>query len=77
MRCCRWVLLALVLGLVGVVPDGATAVAGRARCRPTVYINNGGGGTISTIDVKTRTKHPDDIPVGARPGALAVTPCRR
>jgi DNA-binding beta-propeller fold protein YncE len=29
---------------------------------------------VSTIDVKTRTKHPDDIPVGAFPFEVAVTP---
>ncbi len=31
-------------------------------------------GTVSTIDVKTRTKDPTDIPVGALPIAVAVTP---
>jgi YVTN family beta-propeller protein len=29
---------------------------------------------VSTIDVKTRTKHPDDIPVGSGPQGLAITP---
>jgi YVTN family beta-propeller protein len=32
---------------------------------------------VSTIDVKTRTKHPADITVGAQPLRIAVTPCRR
>jgi hypothetical protein len=32
---------------------------------------------VSTIDVKTRTKHPTDITVGAQPVAVAITPCRR
>jgi hypothetical protein len=32
---------------------------------------------VSTIDVKTRTKHPDDINVGVAPFQVAVTPCRR
>jgi YVTN family beta-propeller protein len=30
--------------------------------------------TVSTIDVETRTKHPDDIPVGLFPAGVAVTP---
>jgi DNA-binding beta-propeller fold protein YncE len=29
---------------------------------------------VSTIDVKTRVKHPDDIPVGLFPLGVAVTP---
>ena len=33
--------------------------------------------TVSTIDVKTRPKHPDDINVGVAPFQVAVTPCRR
>jgi hypothetical protein len=32
---------------------------------------------VSTIDVKTRTKNPTDIPVGSNPIRVAVTPCRR
>jgi len=32
---------------------------------------------VSTIDVKTRTKDPTDIPVGASPGTVAIPPCRR
>ena len=81
MRRFRWVLGVLVFGLsgalVGVVPDGVSAVAGRARCRPTAFVTNAIGGTVSTIDVKTRTKHPTDIPVGSRPFGVAITPCRR
>jgi YVTN family beta-propeller protein len=29
---------------------------------------------VSAIDVKTRTKHPTDIPVGAGPAGMALTP---
>ena len=29
---------------------------------------------MSTIDVKTRTKHPDDIAVGTYPAGVAITP---
>jgi YVTN family beta-propeller protein len=29
---------------------------------------------VSTIDVKTRTKDPDDIPVGKHPVQVAITP---
>jgi YVTN family beta-propeller protein len=32
---------------------------------------------VSTIDVKTRTKNPADITVGASPARVAITPCRR
>jgi YVTN family beta-propeller protein len=59
--------------LVGVVPGGVSAVAARVRCRATVFVTNQGSGTVSTIDVKTRTKHPTDIPVGANPFGVAVT----
>jgi len=63
--------------MIGVVPDGVPAVAARARCRPTAFVANGLNGSVSTIDVKTRTKSPDDIPVAAAPLGVAVTPCRR
>jgi YVTN family beta-propeller protein len=60
--------------LVGVVPDGVSAVVGRARCRPTAFVTNSGSGTVSTIDSKTRTKNPTDITVGSFPAGVAVTP---
>ena len=78
MRRFRWANAAAVLGLagvlVGVVPDGVSAVAGRARCRPTAFVTNRESGTVSTIDVKTGTKHPTDIPVGVNPVGVAFTP---
>jgi YVTN family beta-propeller protein len=43
----------------------------------TTFITNTYGDTVSTIDVKTRTKHPTDITVGTGPIGVAVTPCRR
>jgi YVTN family beta-propeller protein len=60
---------------LAITPDGKTAVV----------VNGGGlatlatppttvGATVSTIDVKTRTKHPDDIPVAPFPLGVAVTP---
>ena len=77
----RWLLGALALGLsgalVGVLPDGVSAVAGRPRCRTTAFVANQVSGTVSTIDVKTRKKHPTDIPVGTGPVGVAFTPCRR
>jgi YVTN family beta-propeller protein len=80
MRRFRWVRGVLVLGLagalVGVVPSGVSAVAGRARCRANAFVANSNSGTVSTIDVKTRTKHPTDITVGTQPIRVAVTPCR-
>jgi YVTN family beta-propeller protein len=78
MRRFRWPRGAVVLvsagALVGVVPDGVSAVAGRARWRATAFIANSGSDTVSTIDVKTKTKHPADITVGSRPGSVAFTP---
>ena len=78
MRRFRSVLGVLVLGLsgalVGVFPDGVSAVAGRSRCRATAFVTNLDGGTVSTIDVKTRTKHPTDIVLGGGPVGVAVTP---
>jgi YVTN family beta-propeller protein len=51
---------------VAFTPDGKTA-----------FVTNFGGGTVSTIDVRSRTKDPTDIPVGSAPPVVAVTPCRR
>jgi YVTN family beta-propeller protein len=74
----RWVLGVVVLGLsgalVGVVPDGVSAVAARGRCRATAFVTNGLSGSVSTIDVKTGTKNPTDIAVGPGPSGVAVTP---
>src|SRR5215211_496875 len=78
MRRFRWVrgvaLVGLAGSLVGVVPDGASAVAARSRCRATAFVTNSASGTVSTIDVKTRTKDPSDIAVGSLPTGVAVTP---
>src|SRR6266545_1199519 len=77
MRRSRSVLVVLVLGLagalVGVVPDGVSAVTGRSRCRATAFVPHLVD-SISTIEVKTRTKNHTDIPVGAGPFGVAVTP---
>jgi YVTN family beta-propeller protein len=81
MRWFRRVVVVVVLGLAGTLvggfPDGVSAVPARGRCRATAFVANSGSGTVSTIDVKTRTKHPTDIPVGTQPESVAVTPCRR
>jgi YVTN family beta-propeller protein len=47
-------------------PDGKTA-----------FVVNQASNSVSTIDVKTRTKNPTDINVGAIPIGEAITPCRR
>jgi hyaluronoglucosaminidase len=70
---------------VAVTPDGKTAFV--ANFGPFTSMSAavdalrepppGIVGTVSTIDVKTRTKDPTDIPVGAIPAQVAVTPCRR
>ena len=67
-----------MFGLLGalVVPGGVSAVPARSRCRPTGFVTNSASGTVSTIDVKTKTKD-TDITVGALPIGVAVTPCRR
>jgi YVTN family beta-propeller protein len=74
----RLVRVVLVLGLsgalVGVVPGGVSAVPARSRCRATAFVTNNGSGTVSTIDVKTRTKNPTDIAVGSLPIGVVVTP---
>jgi YVTN family beta-propeller protein len=74
----RFVLGVVVLGLpgalVGVVPDRVSAVPARPRCRPTAFVSNNGGGTVSAIDVKTRTKYPTDIKVGEQPAAMTLSP---
>jgi YVTN family beta-propeller protein len=71
----RSVLGALVLGLlgalVGVVPR-ASAGPARSSCRATAYVTS--GGAVSTIDVKTGTKNPTDITVGAGPVRVEFTP---
>jgi YVTN family beta-propeller protein len=77
MRQFRWVRGVVVLGLagalVGLVPDGVSAVP-RKACRATAFVTNSGSDTVSTIDVKTRTKHPTDVSVGSFPWGVAVTP---
>src|SRR5262249_53901346 len=78
MRPLRWVRGVVVLGLagalVGVVPNGVAAAAGRQRCRPTAFVTNRDGSTVSTIDVKTKTKNPTDIPVDSQPSSVTITP---
>jgi len=81
MRRFQLVRLAVVLGLtgalVGVASDGVLAVPTRSRCRAMAVVANGISGSVSTIDVKSRTKDPTDINVGLSPSGVAVTPCRR
>ena len=50
------------------------AIAGDGK---TAFVANYGSDTVSTIDVKTMTKNPTDIIVGAQPIRVAVTPCPR
>src|SRR6266568_4112765 len=61
-------------GLVGVVPYGVSAVPARSPCRAIAFVANTGSRTVSTIDVKTRTKNPADIPVDSFPQGLSFTP---
>ena len=73
--------LALALGVAGAfgtlasaTTGGASVLSSRARCRSTVFVPNYVSNSVSTIDVKTRKKNPTDIPVGAGPSGMAVTP---
>jgi YVTN family beta-propeller protein len=68
------VVLGLAGALVGVIPDGVSAVAAPSRCRATAFVADGASSTVSTIDVKTRTKNPTDIAVGKTPLGVTITP---
>jgi DNA-binding beta-propeller fold protein YncE len=60
---------------VAVTPDGKTAFV--TNFGPFTSLNvptPGSIGTVSTIDVKTRTKEPTDIAVGSGAVGVAVTP---
>ena len=48
---------------MAITPDGKTA-----------FVTNAGSGTVSPIDVRTRTKSPTDIPVGMLPYKVVITP---
>jgi YVTN family beta-propeller protein len=71
------VVSSLVLDACGAGRDGDSTPTTPARCRATAFVTNGGSGTVSTINVKTRTKNPTDITVGTDPIEVAVTPCHR
>jgi hypothetical protein len=67
-----------MFGLDDALPvDRVTAIPARERCRTTAFVTNTYGGSVLTIDVNARTKHPTYITVGTRPIGVAVTPCRR
>ena len=71
-RCVRRALVLRLAGaLASAVPDGVAAMAGRPRRRATAVVT---GGPVSTIDVKTRTKHPSDIAGVPAAAGVAVTP---
>jgi YVTN family beta-propeller protein len=58
-----------------VTSDGKTAFVTNANL--VIEPVEPGGNSVSTIDVRTRKKHPDDITVGTQPLRVALTPCRR
>jgi YVTN family beta-propeller protein len=64
------------VGRLGIEPRTGPGVAVTPDGR-TVFVVDGGSGTVSTVDVKTRKKNPPDITVGSAPFGVAVTPCRR
>jgi YVTN family beta-propeller protein len=55
---------------VAVTPDGKTAYVTNAN---PGNASAPSGDSVSTIDVKTRIKHPTDIPVGLSPLEVALT----
>jgi YVTN family beta-propeller protein len=55
---------------VAVTPDGKTAYVTNADPGSALAPS---GDSVSTIDVKTRTKHPTDIPVGPLPLRVDIT----
>jgi YVTN family beta-propeller protein len=60
---------------VAVTPDGKTAFVTNFGPFTSLYMPTPGSiGTVSMIDVKTRTKEPTDIPVGSGAVGVAVTP---
>src|SRR5262249_17884117 len=71
-----WVRGVVVLGLASalLVPAAVSGASARRECRPAAFVPNDVSGTVSTIDVNTRTKDPTDIPVGEYPQDVAVTP---
>jgi YVTN family beta-propeller protein len=66
--------LTLAGALAGVDSDGVSAATARSRCRPTAFVANTGSNSVSTFDVKTRTKNPTDIAVGTTPVGVTITP---
>ncbi len=56
---------------VAVTPDGKTAFVTNANFGATLFPS---GDSVSTIDVKTRAKNPNDIAVGSLPTQVAITP---
>jgi YVTN family beta-propeller protein len=58
---------------VTITPDGKPAFVSNLGTLSTFPVP-GSIGTVSTIDVKTRRKKPDDVTVGAQPGGLAASP---
>ncbi len=73
--------VATLVGMAAVAPPLA-ALPARARVSAsgaaggcgTAFVANYGSDSVSTIDEATRTKNPTDIPVGAGPSAVAITP---
>ncbi len=51
-----------------------TAGSGGAASCAIAFVTNYGSDSVSTIDEATRTKNPTDVPVGAGPSAVAITP---
>src|SRR5262245_53449069 len=62
----------LIVTGVAVTPDGKTAFVTNSNL--AVGVPPGLNLTVSTIDVKRKTKNPDDITVGSFPTATAFTP---
>jgi YVTN family beta-propeller protein len=58
----------------GCGPERDVGIGRTPGCRATAFVTNALSATASTIDVKSRAKHPGDIEVGALPTLVAFTP---
>ena len=67
--------LTVIVAAAGLtVVSGPSPAAGASTNCGTAYVTNPGSGSVSTIDVATRTKNPTDITVGNHPPGVAITP---
>jgi len=74
---CRWLTWRRGQRTQPISPSARNRLVRRSVRTARTFSSHYGNGTVSTIDVKNRTKDPADIPVGMGPTGASVTPCRR